>query len=269
MPTIPSPVDATPLAYDVTAGGDGVPVLLLHGSVLTRAIWRGLGYLGPLSQGRPVIRMDLRGHGRSGHPHDPAAYTQETLAADALAVLDAAGTPQVDLVGYSLGARTALTVALTHPQRVRRLVSLGGSASDQRGALDSVFYPGVIDSLRASGMEAFCAAQGLDAPSVEAAGSRFQTATRQAFLAADPQAMAALFTATDATGPIPEDSLAACGIPTLWMAGSEDHPRWEDSRRAAEIMPSARFVSLPARTHGSTLAPAGPVLEEILAHLDA
>ena len=47
MPVIPSPVDGIDLRYDVS--GEGPPLVLLHGSVLSRAIWRGLGYLAPLA----------------------------------------------------------------------------------------------------------------------------------------------------------------------------------------------------------------------------
>lgn len=261
MPVLPSPVDGTSLRYDFS--GDGPALVLLHGSVLSRAIWRGLGYLAPLAAEHTVIRMDLRGHGLSGTPHDPAAYTQEVFIEDLLAVLDAEGIGRAALLGYSLGARIALGAALAHPGRVTRLVSLGGSAADQQGAVDKVFFPGVIDAVRERGMEAFCAGQGLG-PDVK---DRRAQATRTAFLAADPLAIAALLTATDATGAVPDEELAACTVPALWMAGSEDHPRHEESRHAAELMPDAEFVSLPGRDHGATLSPAGPVLERVLPFL--
>lgn len=263
MTMLDSPVDGTRLAYDLSAGGAGEPLVLLHGSVLSKAIWRGLGYLPALVEEHPVLRADLRGHGRSGAPHEASAYTQDAFVADLLAVLDHAGIEQAALVGYSLGARVALTAALRHPDRVTRLVSLGGSAAAQHGSVDTVFFPGVIETVRTGGMEAFCTAQGLgpDAP------ERRAQATRQAFLAADPLAMAALFAATDATGAVPDADLAACEVPALWMAGTEDRPRVEESRRAAEIMPHGRFVPLPGRDHGSTLWPAGPVLEEMLPFL--
>ncbi|MGP9538780.1 alpha/beta fold hydrolase [Brachybacterium sp. AOP43-C2-M15] len=261
MPVIPSPVDGTDLRYDVT--GSGPPLVLLHGSVLSRAIWRGLGYLGPLTAEHTVLRMDLRGHGRSGAPHDPAAYTQQVFVADLLAVLEAEGIGRTALLGYSLGARIALSTALEHPGRVTRLVSLGGSAAPQHGAVDSVFFPGVIDTVREDGMEAFCAGQGLG----PRATSRRARATRAAFLAADPLAVAALLTATDATAGVPAEALADCRVPALWMAGTEDHPRCEESRRAAAQMPDAEFVPLPGRDHGGTLFPPEEVLDRVLPFL--
>lgn len=256
MPVIPSPVDGIDLRYDVS--GSGPALVLLHGSVLSRAIWRGLGYLEPLAEQHTVIRLDLRGHGLSGTPHDPAAYTQAVFVADLLAVLDAEDIGRAALTGYSLGARIALTTALEHPGRVSRLVSLGGSAADQSGAVETVFFPGVIDAVRDEGMEAFCTGQGLG-PEVEGRRAR---ATRTAFLAADHRAVAALLSATDATSGVPEETLADCTVPALWMAGTEDHPRFEESQQAAALMPDAEFVPLPGRDHGGTLFPP----DEVLAH---
>ncbi len=261
MPVIASPVDGTRLRYD--ASGSGPVLVLLHGSVLSRAIWRGLGYLDLLTQQRTVVRVDVRGHGSSGAPHDPAVYTQDVLVADLLAVFDAVGADQADLMGYSLGARIAVTAAVRHPQRVRHVVSLGGSPADQRGAIETVFFPGVLDVLRSEGMAGFCARQGLG-PEVK---DRQARTTRHAFLAADPLAMAALFEATEATPAISEEQLAACTVPTLWIAGSKDQPRADQSRRAAELMPHGRYIELPGRTHGTTLAPAGPVLRTALPFL--
>lgn len=261
MPVIPSPVDGIDLRYDVS--GAGSPVVLLHGSVLSRAIWRGLGYLEPLAAEHTVVRMDLRGHGRSGAPETASAYTQPAFVADLLAVLDAEGIDSAALLGYSLGARIALSTALEHPQRVTRLVCLGGSAAPQHGAVDSVFFPGVIEAVRREGMEAFCAGQGLG-PEVT---SRRARATRTAFLAADHRAVAALLTATDATSGVPDDLLEGCTVPALWMAGTEDHPRFEESRRAASLMPAAEFAPLPGRDHGGTLSPPEAVLDRVLPFL--
>lgn len=261
MPILESPADGTPLRYDIS--GDGPPLVLLHGSVLTRAIWRGLGYLGTLSDIRTVIRMDLRGHGSSGTPHDPAAYTQERFLADLFAVLDHLGYEAADLMGYSLGARIALTAAVRQPQRVTRLVSLGGTPAAQAGALDRVFFPGVIDTVREHGMDEFCTRQGLGA---DVADQRAR-ATRAVFMTADPLAIAAMFTATDCTGAIPDEELAECEVPALWMAGTEDEPRCAQSRAAAAVMPHARFVPLPGRGHGDTLAPSAPILDEVLPFL--
>jgi pimeloyl-ACP methyl ester carboxylesterase len=66
-----------------------------------------------------VLTFDPRGNGGSGRPADPAAYSEEEFAADAVAVMDAAGVAQVVVVGWSLGAQRALVLAGEHPDRVR------------------------------------------------------------------------------------------------------------------------------------------------------
>jgi pimeloyl-ACP methyl ester carboxylesterase len=75
--------------------------------------------------GRRVIGLDCRGHGHSEKPHDPAAYDRTEMAADVIRLLDHAGVENADLLGYSMGGRIALEVALDHPRRIGRVV-LGG-----------------------------------------------------------------------------------------------------------------------------------------------
>nr|MDQ3822476.1 alpha/beta hydrolase [Actinomycetota bacterium] len=113
------------LHYDVR--GDGPPVLLLHGfSSSYRGTWENTGWADfLLAHGFRTIGVDLRGHGASDKPHDPAAYLPERLVEDALAVLDAAGAPRADVLGYSLGGGVALALAIEHPDRVRS-VAVGG-----------------------------------------------------------------------------------------------------------------------------------------------
>src|SRR5699024_5701914 len=152
---------------------------------------------------------------------------------------------------------------LRHPRLITHLVSLGGSAAPQQGQVDSVFFPGVIEAVRQGGMEEFCSRQGLGPEG----DSRRGRATRQAFLAADHLAMAALLAATDATTGIPDEELAACQVPALWMAGPGGRRRLEQYQRAARLVPDVRFVALPGRVHGSTLSPPDEVLEQVLPFL--
>lgn len=235
-------------------------MLLLHGSALSRAIWRGLGYVRALD-GFRVVRMDLRGHGRSGKPHSPDSYRMPLVVEDVLAVLDAAGAEEpAHFVGYSFGARVAFALAARAPQHVASLVTLGGTYRSQCGEVEKVFFAGYLEALRSGGMPAF-------ADGFAAAGNNLDPSTRAAFLANDSEALAAYFEATERGAGVPEAVLAQLSMPALLMAGTLDVPRFEQSRRAAEIMPHARFVELPGRAHASTLFPAGPVLEELVPFL--
>ena len=115
---------------DYSEEGTGDPVLLLHGlTSSTEGNWRRPGTWALLvDQGRRVIGLDARGHGKSEKPHDPAAYENGAMARDVGALLDHLELPLVDLVGYSMGALTAIRFA-EGETRVRRLV-LGGIGGD-------------------------------------------------------------------------------------------------------------------------------------------
>src|SRR3954452_4100637 len=100
------------------SGGDGTPIVLLHGLTATRRyVVMGSNVLE--RAGHRVIAYDARGHGES----DPARpYDYPALAADLAEVLDSAGVDRAVLAGASMGAHTALRLALDQPGRVDGLV---------------------------------------------------------------------------------------------------------------------------------------------------
>jgi pimeloyl-ACP methyl ester carboxylesterase len=117
--------DGVDIAYRLA--GEGAPVLLIHGFASNSAVnWGSTGWIDTLTAaGRTAIAMDVRGHGESARPRDPAAYRPEVMAADAARLLDHVGVAVADVMGYSMGARIATFLALGDPRRVRSLV-LGG-----------------------------------------------------------------------------------------------------------------------------------------------
>ena len=106
--------------------GEGRPVVLLHGLFSSAQVnWIKFGHAARLAEaGFEAIMPDLRAHGQSEAPHDPAAYPPDVLVEDALAVAAALGLTEFDLGGFSLGSRTAVRAVLAG-LRPRRLV-LGG-----------------------------------------------------------------------------------------------------------------------------------------------
>ncbi|NVM99343.1 alpha/beta hydrolase family protein [Arthrobacter sp. SDTb3-6] len=259
MTSTHNPDDGVELSYDVV--GEGDPILLLHGSALSRAIWRGFGYTKALRENHTVITMDLRGHGRSGKPHTQAAYAMDVLVADALAVLDAAGAPRAHIGGYSVGSRIGYSLAVAAPERLLSLTTLGGTYRIQPGSVGRLFFPGYDAALGSGGMPAFVA--GWEAQ----IGGPLDPQTKAAFLANDAAALQAYFRQTEAEPAIAEADVAALAMPALLLAGTADRDRLADSRRAAGLMPHARLVELPGRNHGTTLFPAQPVLDEWLPFL--
>src|SRR5262249_51343984 len=105
--------------------GHGVAVLLLHGFSDSLDSWWEVGVAPVLARTFRVVALDLRGHGGSDKPSDPARYRDEHRAADVVAVLDAIGERSSYLVGYSMGGWTALAVARLVPARCARSRSAG------------------------------------------------------------------------------------------------------------------------------------------------
>lgn len=109
-------------------GGDGVPVLLLHGWMASADINWFLLYEA-LGRRHPVIALDHRGHGRG--PRPAVRFTMEDCADDAAALLQHLRVPGAVVVGYSMGGSIALHLWRRHPDLVRGLV-LGGTALEFR-----------------------------------------------------------------------------------------------------------------------------------------
>jgi pimeloyl-ACP methyl ester carboxylesterase len=119
------------------------PVVLHHGFVAgAQANWVATGVVDALlAAGHWVIAPDARGHGCSEKPHDPARYGEQRMARDLAVLLEVCDTPQIDLVGYSMGAIVALILA-SEDQRVRRLVVGGvGSGVIECGGVDRRAVP--------------------------------------------------------------------------------------------------------------------------------
>ena len=117
--------DGTDIAYDCM--GDGSPVVLIHGFGANRTItWANTNWFQTMQRaGHKLIAIDCRGHGQSQKPHDPADYDEGRMATDIIAVLADLEIPEVDLIGYSMGAKLAIRLMHDAPGRVRRGI-LGG-----------------------------------------------------------------------------------------------------------------------------------------------
>lgn len=117
MPVIERP-DSARITWESDGPDDAPAVLLVMGLAYPSAMWFRL--VPALAEGHRVIRVDNRGAGRTGDVPG-APYTVETMAADCLAVLDAAEVETAHVVGISMGGLIAQEIGLTAPERVRSL----------------------------------------------------------------------------------------------------------------------------------------------------
>jgi pimeloyl-ACP methyl ester carboxylesterase len=124
-----------------TEQGTGAPLLLIMGLGFPASLW--FRVVPDLAQRHRVITLDNRGTGRTGVPAGP--YRIETMAQDALAVLDSAGVDAAHVLGISLGGLVAQELVLTAPQRV---VSLTLACTHPGGTATVLPEPDVLDLLR-------------------------------------------------------------------------------------------------------------------------
>jgi 2-succinyl-6-hydroxy-2,4-cyclohexadiene-1-carboxylate synthase len=108
------------LTYHVEVCGEGFPLLLLHGFTGDSSTWTPFCPVwGKHSQ---LIIPDIIGHGATESPEDMNRYAIESAAADLIVLLNQLEIDQIDLLGYSMGGRLALTLAILYPERVRKLI---------------------------------------------------------------------------------------------------------------------------------------------------
>lgn len=106
-------------------GGDGPPLLLLHGYPQSRTMWHRVAPA--LARTRTVVVPDLRGYGRSGAPapdEEAALYSKRAMAEDQVHVMESLGFTRFHLAGHDRGGRVGHRLALDHPDRVARLAVL-------------------------------------------------------------------------------------------------------------------------------------------------
>jgi pimeloyl-ACP methyl ester carboxylesterase len=265
--------DGVPLAGEQS--GDGPAVLLLHGLTATRR-YVVMGSTELQRRGYRVIAYDARGHGRSGAAPSVGAYTYEHLARDALAVLDDLGIARAVLAGASMGAHTAVRLALLHPERVGALVlitpaydpdtSLGPAALERWSAL--------ARGLREGGIDGFLATYDLSSQP-ERWRATLERVIRQRLAAHEhPRAVADALEAVPRSRPF--GSLTELGrirAPALVVASRDEadpeHPLAVGERYASAIPGAGLAVEEPPPPLRSPLAWQGGRLSELIAELAA
>lgn len=111
--------DGLVLHYSERGDPEGPPFVMVHGLLWSSRMLRRIAELLP---GQRVLLLDVRGHGASDRPTDPARYSWSALAGDVVALLDHLGIDRAVVGGLSLGANVTLAVAAEHPDRVAAIV---------------------------------------------------------------------------------------------------------------------------------------------------
>jgi 2-succinyl-6-hydroxy-2,4-cyclohexadiene-1-carboxylate synthase len=241
------------LAWQVRVRGAGPPLLLLHGFTGRGSGWGS--HATAFARRFRVIVVDLPGHGRSGIPGDPRRASVERSADDLAAVLgDVTATPS-HVLGYSLGARIALRLAIAHPGSVRRLVleSPSSGIADAAARAERV----AADEARAvrlerDGIDAFVAEW--EREPVFASHATMPPARRDRLRAERlhnrPAGLAASLRGAGQGAMEPlHDRLRGVAAPTLVLAGALDPAGRDRAEAIATGIPGARLEIIDGAGH--------------------
>jgi pimeloyl-ACP methyl ester carboxylesterase len=240
------------IGYDVV--GDGPAVLFTHGYQASRAMWEPQK---ALADAYTVITWDLRGHGDSGTPDDPAQYSHDLMLGDMLALLDKVGSERAVLVGHSLGGFASLRFYLDHPDRVRGLVLFGSGPgyrdAEARGKWNEMAER-FASSVETKGLEILKRASQEVATANHRSAKALAHASRGMLAQQDSRVM---------------DAISDIAVPTLVIVGSEDKAFIGSSEYMAKKIPGARLVMVEGAAHAANMSHSDEFNDALRTFLDA
>ncbi|MEP9357256.1 alpha/beta fold hydrolase [Sphingomonas sp. KR3-1] len=217
--------DGVELAW--TEMGQGRPVVLIHGYFSTAQVnWIKYGHAAKVAEkGFRVIMPDLRAHGFSDKPHDPAAYGPDVLMRDGFALIEHLGLTDYDLGGYSLGARTT----------TRMLVN---GATPRRAILSGVGLEGLVHT---DGRGTYFRNVLTNLGSFERGSSEWLTEAFLKTTGGDPEALLLILNTFVDT---PREAIAAIDLPVLVVCGNQDFDNGS-AEEVAALLPHGEYREIP------------------------
>ena len=218
--------------HEVT--GSGPVVLLTHGFAASSHMFAST--VADLSTDHTAVVWDMRGHGSSDSPGDPAAYSVRTSLDAMLAILDDVGAERAVLVGHSLGGYLSLELAISHPERVAALVLVDtgpGFRSDRGRDEWNAMADRYAEDLDQRGLDGLPGSDEL---------------TASVHRSAEGLALAARGVQRQSDGHVLE-ALPTIGEPTLIVVGEHDGPFRNGSQYMAGKIPGAQLAVIDGAGH--------------------
>lgn len=211
--------DGLNLAWTETGSPNGRPTLVLHGFLASAQLnWIDPGLAAAMAAtGRRIILPDLRGHGQSDAPSEASAYPKDALPLDQEVLLAQLGITDFDLVGYSLGARTAVRILARGHARPSKvfLGGMGEAGITNVGTRKDYFEDGIKNGPSAKDARA---------------GAYIQTILKQRGMS--PEAALGVLSTQVST---PRDVLVTIKTPVLVVNGDQDRDNGDPMALAAAL----------------------------------
>ncbi|QUD89102.1 alpha/beta fold hydrolase [Phenylobacterium montanum] len=229
--------DGVELYYEVH--GSGPALLLTHGYSASSQMWRG--QIEALSRRHKLVIWDMRGHGQSDYPEDPAAYSEAATVADMAALLDEVGAEKAIVGGLSLGGYMSLAFHRDHRARVRALLIIDtgpGYRNDAAREGWNQYAHRAAERWEREGLSR------IDQASPEVRASRHRNAEGLA------KAARGMLTQRDSSV---IDSLPTIAVPALVLVGAEDTQFLTPTDYMAAKIPGAEKVVIPGAGHAANI----------------
>lgn len=215
--------------------GTGIPIFLSHGFGASTRMWDG--QVAEFSDRYRFIRWDMRGHGQSDSPDDPALYSQAHTLGDILGVLDYLEIDKAVIGGHSLGGYMTLAFNARHADRTKALILQGcgpGYRSDTARATWNIRAENRALSLEEGGLDAL------------GGGAEVNVIEQKSALGL-ANAARGILSQVDAAA---IDSLPGIDVPVLILIGDGDEHYLQGSAYMASRIPGAINVTVPNAGHG-------------------
>jgi pimeloyl-ACP methyl ester carboxylesterase len=252
MPTTRS-ADGTDIFFKEV--GHGSILVLLHGFLGNGANWQRCGYLEALKERFRLLIVDARGHGKSGKPHEPKAYSTERRVEDIIAVVESAGGGPAAFWGYSMGGRAGFGCMAYAPELFERIIVGGIHVLDENHKIFSAQF-----EERAKLLDEGMLALVNSTPNL----TRRQ---RENMLKQDARALAACTRGVAAQAGLTEKVRKFTGH-ALVYAGSED-PVFDLAKESTEYLTNTTFLELKGLNHVQGFTNSSAILPHALKFLMA
>jgi pimeloyl-ACP methyl ester carboxylesterase len=243
--------DGVKIHYEVH--GDGPPLILSHGYSSTSAMWKG--QVEALSKHYRLVLWDMRGHGQSDYPDDPAAYSEALTVGDIAALLDEVGAEKAIVGGLSLGGYMSLAFYRAHPERVAALLIIDTGPGFKKDDAREVWNKRARDTAERFEREGLAVLK-------SASRERSTVSHRDA----KGLALAARGMLTQRDAQVIE-VLPDIKVPSLVVVGADDTPFLAASDYMAAKIPGAMKVVIPAAGHAVNIDQPQAFIDAVLLFL--
>jgi pimeloyl-ACP methyl ester carboxylesterase len=244
--------DGVEIYYEVH--GSGPPLLLTHGYSSTSAMWRG--QIEALSKRHRLVLWDMRGHGQSDYPDDPAAYSEALTVKDMDALLREVGAHSAIVGGLSLGGYMSLAFYRAHPERVRALLIIDTGPGFKKDNARDAWNKRAHDTAERFEREGLAVLTSL---------SRERSSVSHRDASGLARAARGMLTQRDARV---IELLPDIKVPSLIVVGAEDTPFLAASDYMAAKIPAAKKAVIPAAGHAVNIDQPQAFIDAVLPFLD-